>query len=123
MSRGCLRHRDAIRGLCFLCRADSGAAAKEASIAQAGTAGVAAGAGAGTCATSPSDLARRASRSAPAATPIDVDPALAIRVVQVYAIRGGRRKEALLVLRRAVKSWPSCKEMVLKDPELVAAMI
>ena len=38
-------------------------------------------------------------------------------------LRQGRRKEALLVLRRAVKSWPSCKEMVLKDPELVAAMI
>ena len=35
----------------------------------------------------------------------------------------GRKEEALVVLRRAVDTWPSCKEVVLKDPGLVAAML
>jgi hypothetical protein len=35
----------------------------------------------------------------------------------------GRREEAFSVLRRAVETWPSCKDVVLKDPELVAAIL
>lgn len=35
----------------------------------------------------------------------------------------GRKEEALAVLRRAVDTWPSCKDVVLKDPGLVAAML
>jgi Flp pilus assembly protein TadD len=38
-------------------------------------------------------------------------------------LRQNRREEALRVLRRAVETWPSCKDVVLKDPELVAAML
>jgi len=38
-------------------------------------------------------------------------------------LRQDRREEALHVLRRAVEMWPSCKDVVLKDPELVAAML
>jgi hypothetical protein len=35
----------------------------------------------------------------------------------------GLRDEAQLVLKRAVDTWPSCKDVVLKDPSLVAAML
>lgn len=38
-------------------------------------------------------------------------------------LRKGMREEALRVLRRAVETWPSCKDVVLKNPGLVAAML
>ncbi len=38
-------------------------------------------------------------------------------------LREGRRAEAKLALCHAAETWPSCKEVVLKDPSLVAAML
>lgn len=38
-------------------------------------------------------------------------------------LKRGRKKEARDALHDAVESWPSCKEVVLRDPSLVAAML
>jgi uncharacterized protein HemY len=38
-------------------------------------------------------------------------------------LQRGRKEEAKEAFRDAVDSWPSCKEVVLRDPALVAAML
>ena len=37
--------------------------------------------------------------------------------------RDGRHAEGKEALRQAIETWPSCKEVVMKDPGLVAAML
>jgi hypothetical protein len=37
--------------------------------------------------------------------------------------RQGSRQDAKAALLRAVETWPSCKEVVMKDPALVAAIL
>ena len=37
--------------------------------------------------------------------------------------REGRHAEAKAALRQAVETWPSCKDVVMKDPSLVASML
>jgi len=38
-------------------------------------------------------------------------------------LQAGRTEEARISFRNAIDTWPSCKEVVLRDPSLLSAMI
>ena len=38
-------------------------------------------------------------------------------------LNNGRPDDAEAALREAIETWPSCKDVVLRDPSLVAAML